>query len=204
MPGPAGNPNARRRNARVGVVVLPAEGRKGPTPEWPLPDDPTLTARIEFLTEEIAELEERELEQGKLSRADATKWARKREALRAAEHKLEATRANEVAIWTELWTKPQAVEWERQGWLREVAQYVRWKSRAELGDLDASKEARMLSDRLGLNPKAMRALLWQVSTDELAERRAQQAATGTEGAPSGRGRRRNLSAVDDPPADDPE
>lgn len=194
----APNPNARRRNARVGVVVLPAEGRKGDTPEWPLPDDPTLTARIEFLTEEIAELEERELEQGKLSRSDATKWARKREALRGAEHKLEVTRANEVAIWTELWTKPQAVEWERQAWTREVAQYVRWKSRAELGDLDASKEARMLSDRLGLNPKAMRALMWQVVEDELGERRQQHAATGTDGKASS-DRRRRLKAVDDPP-----
>lgn len=195
MPGPPPNPNARRRNARVGVVTLPSEGRKGETPEWPLPDDPTLTARIEFLTEEIAELEERELTDGELSRADAAKWARKREALRGAEHKLEATRANEVEMWADLWASPQAVEWERQGWMREVAQYVRWKTRAELGDLPASKEARMLSDRLGLNPKAMRALMWQIVEDELGARRQQEpaAATGTDGP----GATIHVLAVDD-------
>lgn len=38
MPGPAANPNALRRNARPngGVVTLPAAGRSGPPPEWPL------------------------------------------------------------------------------------------------------------------------------------------------------------------------
>lgn len=195
MPGPPPNPNARRRNARVGVVLLPSEGRTGEPPQWPLPDDPSLTARIEFLTDEIAELEEKELADGELSRADAAKWARKREALRAAEHKLEATRENEVAMWSEAWSKPQAVEWERQGWTREVAQYVRWKTRAELGDLAASKEARMLSDRLGLNPKAMRALLWQIVEDEGGARRQPEhvAATGTDGP----GATIHVLAVDD-------
>lgn len=176
------NPNARRRNARVGVVTLPAQGREGDPPAWPLPDDPSLTARIEFLTDEIAELEERELADGELSRTDATKWARKREALRAAEHKRDATRENETALWEELWSMPQAIEWERQGWTREVAQYVRWKSRAELGDLNAGKEARMLSDRLGLNPRAMRALMWQVGPSEHAKRKRPATATGTDGA----------------------
>ncbi|MGW5520427.1 phage terminase small subunit [Nocardia africana] len=36
MPGPAPKPNARRRNARPDWKVLPAEGRSGPAPEWPL------------------------------------------------------------------------------------------------------------------------------------------------------------------------
>lgn len=36
MPGPPPNPNARRRNARPDWVTLPAEGRNGPTPRWPL------------------------------------------------------------------------------------------------------------------------------------------------------------------------
>lgn len=177
------NPNARRRNARVGVVMLDPKGRKGKPPAWPLPDDPSLTARIEFLSDEIAELEERELEQGELSRTDATKWARKREALRVAEHRRDAVRSNETALWDELWGTPQAIEWERQGWTREVAQYVRWKSRAELGDLNAGREARMLSDRLGLNPKAMRALMWQVGGVAAAPKAKRQAkATGTDGA----------------------
>lgn len=37
MPGPAPNKNARRRNARPDWVQLPASGRIGPAPKWPLP-----------------------------------------------------------------------------------------------------------------------------------------------------------------------
>jgi hypothetical protein len=36
MPGPAPNPNARRRNARPGFLILPAEGYTGEIPAWPL------------------------------------------------------------------------------------------------------------------------------------------------------------------------
>ena len=37
-------------------------------------------------------------------------------------------------------------------------------------------EARQLEDRLGLTPKAMRMLLWEIVTDEVTEKRSQ--ATG--------------------------
>lgn len=36
MPGPPPKKNARRRNARPDWVALPANGRKGKTPRWPL------------------------------------------------------------------------------------------------------------------------------------------------------------------------
>jgi hypothetical protein len=36
VPGPAPNPNARRRNARPGFLILPAEGYRGEIPPWPL------------------------------------------------------------------------------------------------------------------------------------------------------------------------
>lgn len=36
MPGPPPDPNARRRNSKAPLVQLPAEGRSGPTPKWPL------------------------------------------------------------------------------------------------------------------------------------------------------------------------
>lgn len=36
MPGPPPKKNARRRNARPDWVTLPAAGRKGKTPKWPL------------------------------------------------------------------------------------------------------------------------------------------------------------------------
>lgn len=109
-----------------GVLVLPAEGRKGEPPDWPLPDP-----------------------------------------LKLAEWKL----------WRDLWKTPQAVEWERQGWTRVVARYVRCALAAENLERDAMAEARQLEDRLGLSPKAMRLLLWTISTDEVAEKR-QEASAG--------------------------
>lgn len=36
MPGPPPNPNRRRRNATVAMTQLPAEGRQGEPPAWPL------------------------------------------------------------------------------------------------------------------------------------------------------------------------
>ena len=52
MPGPAPKPDSqrRRRNATVAMTRLPAEGRKGETPEWPLSSsaayDPDLWAEL--------------------------------------------------------------------------------------------------------------------------------------------------------------
>ncbi|MGH7393560.1 MAG: hypothetical protein ACREM3_29525 [Candidatus Rokuibacteriota bacterium] len=88
---------------------------------------------------------------------------------------LDVVREAEDRMWAEVWATPQAVAWERLGWTRDVAQYVRWKVQAEMGDLDAAKEARMWSDRLGLNPKAMRMLLWEIVSDEVTERRREPA-----------------------------
>jgi len=127
------NPNAVRRNARPGVEMLPAKGREGAPPAWPL----------------------------------------------------ELVTAAEIDLWRELWATPQAVAWERHGWTRVVARYVRCVLAAEELNKDALSEARQLEDRLGLTPKAMRMLMWQVASDEVAEKRAEK---GTEPAESARGR----------------
>lgn len=116
-----------QRGARGrGVLVLPAEGRKGPAPRWPLDEPPLPTER---------------------------------------------------KLWRDLWKTPQAVEWERLGWTRVVARYVRCALPAEDLLPIAMGEARQLEDRLGLTPKAMRLLLWTISTDEMAEKR-QEASEG--------------------------
>ncbi|HEY9473387.1 MAG TPA: hypothetical protein VIS06_05970 [Mycobacteriales bacterium] len=111
-----------RRNARSGPVKLPAEGRSGDPPPWPLPG-----------------------------------------------RKLKA----EQGLWAQLWATPQAVAWERLGWTRTVARYCRVLLAAERMDKDALAEARQLEDRLGLTPKSMRLLLWEIASDEVAERRAE-------------------------------
>lgn len=148
-PKPAGQ--RRRRNATVAMTKLPAHGREGKPPKFPL-----------------------ELAKGKTG--GETKVLRR----------LERT------LWAELWATPQAAAWEQLGYTREVAQYVRWKVRGELGDLDAAKEARQLSDRLGLTPLAMLRLRWEIATDELGERRSEQEGDG-DPAPAGRPR---LQVVD--------
>lgn len=195
MPGPPANPNAVRRNPRVGLVRLPAGGRTGRTPKWPLPPNPRLTALIEIEQELIEALEELELEEGKLSKSDATKLTRAKQRLRIKEHEKAATEEAEKVLWRDLWKTPQSAEWERQKWTREVAQYVRHKASAELGSLEDSKEARLRADSLGLTPKGLRSLMWTIDHDQVTDKRNEkqaQAATGTDGpAP-----RRRLRAVD--------
>jgi hypothetical protein len=193
VPGPPPNPNAIRRNARVGVVVLPAEGYRGRTPKWPLPDNPRLTAKIQLLEDELEQLEERDLDDD-LSRTERTKLSRLRERLAIAIAERDAVVEGEKDLWKKLWRTPQAAEWARLKWDRDVAQYVRHKAAAEIGSLDDSREARQRGHHLGLTPKGMKDLMWTIATDQVAERRqAHQAATGTDGGASPR---RRLKAVD--------
>jgi hypothetical protein len=124
--GRAASPNARRRNARPEFRRLPAAGRQGDPPAWPL---------------------------GRPTKA-------------------------EQSLWAQLWASPQAVVWEELGWIRVVARYTRTTVTAEepltsrkwltLGIKPTAvtqlmAEARQLEDRLGLNPKAMKTLGWEVS-----------------------------------------
>lgn len=129
MPGPAPKSEPVRRNSRVGPLRLPAEGRKGKAPAWPLDD----------------------------TQADAEKRA-----------------------WTQLWATPQAVAWERLGWTRSVARYCRMLVQAE-ESMRPSLLAQVtaMEDRLGLTPKAMRMLLWEVVVDEVGQQR--QTSTGARG-----------------------
>lgn len=160
--GPAPDPNALRRDRKEdkqGWTLLPAGGREGDAPTWPLAalsfdaesDDAALAA---------VTLQERELE-----------------------------------IWATVWATPQAVVWERLGWLLEVALYVRLIASAERSaDTKSLAEARMWSDRLGLNPAAMLRNRWKIADDELAQRRG--SAPGTRPKRSGSSvRDRALRAV---------
>lgn len=117
--------NPARRNARVGPVKLPADGRPGDPPAWPLVTGPT---------------------------------------------------GDEREAWRQLWATPQAVAWEQLGWTRTVARYCRLMVACEKPGAGAAlhNAATAMEDRLGLTPKAMRLLLWQVAGDELGERRGQE------------------------------
>jgi hypothetical protein len=120
MPQPPKFDPVRKRGS--GPVKLPAEGRQGDPPPWPLPGRATVT---------------------------------------------------EGRGWAALWSTPQAVAWERLGWTRTVARLCRVMVMAEKRDASPALLAQVtaLEDRLGLTPKAMRLLLWEVASDEVTEQR---------------------------------
>jgi hypothetical protein len=156
------------------MTRLPAGGRQGDPPKWPLIDDVVATTQRDMARRQADEYELQLMEpdlQGRQRAAVQRKLDAAQSAATVLDKQIEATAALEAELWRDLWATPQAVAWERLGWTREVAQYVRWKVKAELGDLDASKEARQLGDRLGLTPLAMLRLRWEVAPDEVAEQR---------------------------------
>lgn len=76
-------------------------------------------------------------------------------------------------LWDQLWKTPQAVAWEQMEYTRFVARYTLLLLEAEkpYPATTLLAEVRQMEDRLGLTPKAMRMLMWEVSQDEVAERR---------------------------------
>ena len=180
MGPPPKNPAQRaRRNATFAMTTLPMEGRKGRAPAWPLIPDVVLTARRQMAADkvELLEYELTEAESMQKRAALERKLDVARERLAILEAQLREQRKLEALLWKDLWKLPQAVQWERLSWLRDVAQYVRFKVMAELGDMDSAKEARQWSDRLGLSPMSMLRLRWQIAEDETAPRRAARPAT---------------------------
>ncbi|MER7930492.1 hypothetical protein ABTY96_46540 [Streptomyces sp. NPDC096057] len=151
------------------MTPLPPEGRKGRPPKWPLLDDVVLIARRDLAQRKADELELALLEpdlKGRAKVAAEKKTDAAREAALILSKQVEAQQQIEGELWRDLWKTPQAVMWQQLSWTREVAQYVRWKSRAEAGDLDAAKEARQLGDRLGLTPLSMLRLRWTIADPE--------------------------------------
>jgi hypothetical protein len=115
--GPPPKPEEQQRrlgrNLAANTSRLPAEGRAGDPPAWPLP---------------------RPIKR-------------------------------ELALWARLWATPQAVAWERLGWVDTVARYARQLVRAEGRDAQVTilSEVRQLEDRLGLTPMAMLRLRWEIA-----------------------------------------
>ncbi|MET9479869.1 hypothetical protein [Streptomyces sp. NPDC006638] len=159
----------------MAMVELPAAGREGAPPPWPLLADIVLSTQrdsVQRLSDDL----ELALQEPTLTGRARTAAQRKADAARQEAviltAQLAAQERVEAELWSQLWVLPQAVEWERAAWTREVAQYVRWKARAEQGDLDASKEARQMADRLGLSPLAMLRLRWKVTAEDAEDRGA--------------------------------
>ncbi|MCA1218689.1 hypothetical protein [Streptomyces sp. 8L] len=184
--GPAPKPGARRRNAAGSAMRLPAAGREGAPPAWPLPADIQIVVRRDTAQRSVDDIELELLEPTLISRkrgALKKKLDAASKELHLAQAQLDGQERLEGELWAELWATPQAVAWERLRWTREVAQYVRWKVAAELGSLDASKEARQLADRLGLTPLALLRLRWEIADEE--EGRPRRRPTPPRGGPGG-------------------
>lgn len=185
-PAPKNPGQRRRRNATVAMTQLPAEGRTGRPPKFPLPEDMVTAAKLRVAREQAEDLAEA---QACGKPIDEWKLIRLQEKVALYEHVVAIQRKTELALWRELWKLPQAVAWERTGYTREVAKYVRLTVLAESGDLNAGKEARQWSDRLGLNDLALLRLRWEVARDEVAQQRQNN-------APAGPPARPRLKAVD--------
>jgi hypothetical protein len=177
-PPPKGDDQRRRRNVTVATTRLPAEGRTNRAPNWPLIPDVILTTRLQLAEAKVEELQYklRELQdEGKPTGLAERRVDQQIEAAAILTSQLREQRKLEALLWRDLWHLPQAVQWERLSWTRDVAQYVRHKVMGELGDLESAKEARQWSDRLGLTPLAMLRLRWEVVVDETAAKRQERA-----------------------------
>lgn len=113
--GPPPDPDALRRDRKedkAGWTTLPADGRPGDPPVWPL--------------------------------ADQTE--------------------RERVLWEQEWQRPQAVEWERNGQMSEVAMYVRSFASAEL--MNATVAARTLvrqqQEALGISLPGLLRNRWRI------------------------------------------
>lgn len=176
--GPPPDPNALRRarpSDQAQWTTLPLVPEK-PAPAWPLLADVRMQVAVDQASTQVEEtellLDDPALTPARRATLDqrlARQRQRLAELVAVAEQKVDL----EAVLWAEAWGSPPATMWHRYGYVREVAQYVRWKAQAELGDLKASTEARQLADRLGLNPAAMQRLRWRVAADELAPKREQ-------------------------------
>lgn len=166
--GPPPDPNALRRDRaddKAGWTSLPSEGRAGVVPAWPLPADVRISSAIEVV-ERKAEVLSAQIDGEIAPRGSPAKLAKLDQQIAELRARLDAAADAESELWAELWVTPQAVAWERLRWSREVALYCRWQAQAEMGDLDAAKEARQWSDRLGLNPAALLRLRWKIAGGE--------------------------------------
>lgn len=180
MPGPAPkHPSRRARRNSPGFTSLPADGRDGELPEWPLGPDAAMAAEVQMIEDRLSSLQA-ELE----NEEDGRKKGRLRRSidqlsLSCAVLKLRIEQAgdSEQALWAELWSTPQAVMWdESSAFARMVAMFVRWHIRAEQGDIKAAVEARLRGQELGLSPLSLLRLRREVEETKAAEDRGRRRA----------------------------
>lgn len=158
--GPPKDPEALRRDRKSDAkwTILPAEGRNGPTPEWPLSGR---VAHILPLTPSWIQQVEDEDEKQRL--------------LDQIESEASARFSRELEIWASEWQRPQAVEWERNGQELEVALYVRALVTAEAPDAKVTLRTlvKQHQEALGLSLPGLARNHWKIQEAEADVDRAE-------------------------------
>lgn len=188
MPGPAAkhpSVRARRNNPRNDFTSLPAAGRRGKVPAWPLLSDVQMTVGRDQAQDKVASLV------GDIEGMDggATKNRLRRQLVQARLRcailtlQIEQASDSEKALWSLLWATPQATMWDASpAFARMLAQFVRWNIRAEQGDLAAAVEARLRGKDFGLTPLTLLGLKAEVvrveDVEDRGRRRRSTASTG--------------------------
>lgn len=166
---------------------MPTGDRVGAVPAWMLPRDIRALAALEFAQDRVASLT------GEIEREeDGRKKGRLRRSLAQAEQvaaiaklQMEQQSDLELELWAMLWRSPQAALWESSvAFERTLAQFVRWNVKAEQGDLDAAREARIRGKDFGLSPSSLMSLKAEIErADEAKDRGERRRRQSTSPAP---------------------
>jgi hypothetical protein len=75
--------------------------------------------------------------------------------------------SRELMLWSEIWRKPQATMWDKQGQEFEVGLYIRRLAEAEKHDASVTLGTlvRQLADALGLTAPGLRSNRWRLVED---------------------------------------
>lgn len=86
----------------------------------------------------------------------------------APEWPLTGQSEREVDLWADLWSRPQALMWDRYSQELEVALYVRNLTMAEIpgAPVNLGTLVRQMADSLGLTTPGMRANRWKILREE--------------------------------------
>ena len=150
--GPRPDEESGRSDQRgYSLTALPAQGYRGPVPEFPLP------ARV------VSRWEFEEKRRFQVADTDAT----------------EAVAERERELWAWLWRTPQACAWSMpsESWrLHTIALYVRTFVICEGSEATAADKGSLhrFADQIGMTTAGLAEMGWKVAVDEVGAKRATQ------------------------------
>lgn len=163
--GPAADPSSERSERRgVRLTALPAEGREGKPPTWPLPKRSAYTVGRDENGKPFREYDEGETQE---------------------------VAARELELWAWAWSLPQACAWSlpSEAWrLHTIAMWVRTYVICESNDATAADKSSLhrFADQIGLTPAGLKENGWAIAQDELGAKAADKAEAEKATAPRAR------------------